>query len=395
MPNRFTVHTIRIPKAQSGKEVLWTLGIGCFVGYFLAAAINHLVLTMLAGVAGNPKIERSDVSIALAWIGAVWGPVSWAWLIASGEQRLRQDKYRARIRRLDRACEHPRATTRIPHRVFERNILTRGHSRARLFAELLRTPPGRVAVATNPESIQVERPISTDIGFEPIDLLNDPERVSLLATSAIEKIEQKGGKFLKSEIHTRPVRSALGLLFRLAFAVVVLASFGRKIAKGDIEGVIGGLIVLCCILGPLIISALFIDRRCWLVPGGLIFRRNALRGGGVVGGYVTARDSPLYLDDETDTGWVVLDGKVQRFQFIENGWWAVATGWISEARTPDPDEVSAFLGPNARLKTNRISVPSDDGVSASARTEVRGSRRSEQANNADPAGAETSHLSRR
>jgi hypothetical protein len=114
---------------------------------------------------------------------------------------------------------------------------------------------------------------------------------------------------------------------------------------------LGGVIIIALAMAfRAWVVPLFYEHRWWLVPGGLVCRGFRFWHRGVVVKMFTRADTPLFLDARDGTGSVLDGGRLRQFSYPEDDLPAVIAAWVSRARTPSLEEVSAFVGQQGSAK---------------------------------------------
>jgi hypothetical protein len=252
--------------------------------------------------------------------------------------------------RLKLLLSDPGASQRFPHRVVEHSLLRRMTSR-RLMSRLLgQFDPGVVVFLNGPTLKGGPQPQSNDVPFEPIDLEEDLDRLYWLFWLNVG--EQVESHQFDAQAENREDERGSESFWQVAKAFV--RAYGGLIPLVLLIGVVivrpsaTMIIVLILSMLPLItawLTLLFVERKWWLVPGGLIRREALLWRNEPRVTLHAPQHTPLIVDMRSGTGFLLDEGRTRRFPCQGLIAWVVIAGWISHARTPSVEEAVSFAGP--------------------------------------------------
>ena len=282
---------------------------------------------------------------------------------------------RDRLRRLRRALDHPQASLRLPHRVWELQ-LNDSNARFTPSARLtlaLRLPLGHTIVVNNTQPAKRVSPLL--LPFEPLRLKRDARQLAELAEADVT--DARTGCNEATPGRVRPLRSTEGggpvgrfsanlWGWRLA-GVFWLAAFGYIGFFFVTSSRTGAwaewpLLTIAALAAVVVVQAYLHRTQWWLAPGTLIYRRSRPWWWKARVGWARAESSTLVLHCATGTACLAAGGVAWGFTFARFSYRGLLAGWLSTARRPTPEEIMSFLGPDVEVDAELAPSAEDEGA---------------------------------
>ncbi len=345
---RTRIHQYRAPKLRRSWFFLLITALGTFVAYALAYAAFAMLCFVTIKTLSFPPPGYREVFPAFM---AIAGPILWIWFMWRLPHRI-EPHFQVRRRRLAAVEQHPQGASRFPHRVLEAAWYRRQGVSAAVASKLRRCPPGCVILVNYPGPGDTIPPIPADRAFEPVDIGDETELWALLELSQgapIPKTTPPEGADSSSDV--RPAwRRILGALWSvmsqtasvaglLFWPVLLLLEAWR--ADGLERAFYLGIILI--LVGIPVLRGLLVERRWWLVPGGLVYRENRVWRKRTELKLFTPATTPLLLNWWSDAGFVVDGPRIRRFECGELAAWVTVAAWRSPGRTPTLEELRVLL----------------------------------------------------
>gem|GEM_PF-2515678 len=316
-----------------------------------------VVLLLTAGIVFSFLVDPDDAPAWVYWANfafALCGPVLWAYWLSRWRWKRLMRVPPGRNKRLSRLSADERTANRLPHRLVEHHLRSTRFSR-RAWCRLLTGIPCQCIIIINGPKLSQEPQIAgTDIGFEPIHLIDDTERAAWYSLRSLETMG-RDVQWLHvalldasptSEIHCFFRRGLywLGLLFPVVWFVHDLYQ-GTFSPRNPVSWLP---VVLLAFDGFAIWYRLTCAIEWWLVPGGLIYRKPRPLKRTDRTGFVRANNSPFVLDWTAGVGYVREDEHGRRFPAPGMMALAVIFGWLSQAPPPTEEEAQCFVAGDTR-----------------------------------------------
>ncbi len=314
---------------------------------FISIAIIHSVMSRAfpSNYIGGVHVLFISVPLSIAL----------SLLIFSLHIRRVDEEYRrlrsTRWRRLRRIIERPELHFRYPHRLFEHAFYESPQIPFRRASFVRRCRAGDLILcnAFAPGDRLLPRP--NDIAFEPIDMLQERERI----TSYIQAVRRQFGRpprgdRPKTAIADGVSERTLVLIKNWVWRLLIVLGVAQciYIATRTFTGGWGPEVYLPAIaitLGVLaLVWRLFFERRWWLASGGIILREFRFWRSGMSVRLFTPETTPLVIDARSGVAYVVHRSNVLRFDCPGDTWWAVAAAWMSTATPPTLEQVRLYAG---------------------------------------------------
>ncbi len=256
---------------------------------------------------------------------------------------------RNRLDRLAKISKHPNGSTRLPHRQAESEMRRIRPTKARLKKALARIPPRHVLYLNYPLRPSSQLPTSNDVPFEPIDIAADDEQLNWLVTMNLESGPQlpefdqpkKKGRWPDG------IKALLAVIFRLLYILMMIGAIlggGYDLFFGKWSSESFAFLFYAAIFSGGFIIPLFVEKKWFLVPGGVVMRESRLWTRNDQINVYTPNTHGILFDAESRTV-ALLDGtRLYRFQSDEDVTWPTLAAWLSTARTPTDQEIHTFLG---------------------------------------------------
>lgn len=338
------VHRLYIPTDQNREWYLIILAAGIVFSWIFAYVL--LIVPILTFLDIDDELPRWAYMTAI--IGAFAGPILWVIGYSRFRHRRLMKKPFQRTERLKRLVLQSDTFVRLPHRVIEYLLRNRKSTPKKLQLLFQRIPSNSICIIEDHGNDTLGSLRVSSVSFEPVDITIDTKFIQDLIDLHSET-ETSGDNSNKEHSTTsyNPISSTLvkvrNIIISSTAAIVGYVSIIYNLIIHQNVGLT--VIILAVTLATSGYTyTLIINRRWWLVPGGLIYREDFAWRKGMRCSLITPDQSPLILDWRTGIGMVVDGGKVRKFSMGEHARWLVAAGWISQARTPTLEEVQSFLG---------------------------------------------------
>jgi hypothetical protein len=336
-PQPIRVLRIRMPNQETRMLLAFALAIGSILAWILICLYSLYLAQLLITSALLPNTLEYAIPVCLAFMGVgllFIGFFSWD----------RRQQYKSRIlrrTRLERMTADPRAFVRFPHRHLE---LLYHHRKVRWKAirSLLARMPARTVVLVDCPTKSRNFPVATQF-FEPIDILEDMGSLFGILNGTIDfhgnsDTDSSGST---SRIVSRIIAVVLSILF-VNFMIWAAYKFYLFAIGNGTTGAWLSAMMLCFFLG-FVVWLILRQRNWYLIPGGLVRVEQKLwkKQSDVI---LSCPDSsPLLLYFAEDQGFVVASSEILEFYFDEMEGLAILSGWLSTARRPSLEEITAFV----------------------------------------------------
>lgn len=345
------IHRIWTPNARSSVFVLLLLAVGIIISWVFLLVL--LFVFIQAAVGWDVDLPGwLPVSVCIA---ALSGPVALLFLQDKIRHRRLMRRPRYREERLRHLAENPLTRTRFPHRLVERALRTWGRPIRNCNETLQEIESSNLIVVNAATRSANIRPVPTDIAFEPIDLSRDFERC---AWFTVQNLEAQGCNIEDEVEKDREKRSKLQSIWLVVHPWTTYAIYMFVVSFGVYATLISrdqwqwqiyiAALAIACVLLPRILPSVW-GAQWWLVPGGLVLRRQRSWRRSDIIEFFASNKSALMLEARRGYGLVSTGSRVRRFRFDRRTGWAILSGWISVAPRPTNDEILTFFGPHSDL----------------------------------------------
>ncbi len=331
---------IYVPTLRNSILALFVLSVGVIVSGAVGSILPVVTYLLISG--GNSTPPTAVVVFCV--IGCFAGSVGYGYL---HQRFLHYRLYRSTALRTDRLralFDDNRLLHRLPHRWLEHQLPQPFHSPRKL-RKAVKKLNLRTTIVVSERRGDGVPPFFRSIPFEPVSVDSEDERVLLLRWQHWSKEGSPcacdGHRCKKKQklfVRTKHLNINLSeLLTGIPGLVVAIYGLFANRVWLMLVGVI-------CSQGSVRLLRLFNDNQWWIVPRGLVNRRDRIWPQGVHLLRVTSADSPLILDARDRTALVKVDQKINLVYCSDSAFSLLLAAWISEARPPTNEELESLLG---------------------------------------------------
>ena len=353
MGARIRLRDITWPRRKTSVVVIIFQVIISLLSVVVSLLVGILVFDFVRGRV--PSGWEGPVAVASA-LGVIVGLTALGFYIIEWErlEGVRRRRW-LRWKRLCRLVTWPDALARCPHRVFEHAVLKTGSLSKAVKRVGKLTPPGFVIVGRgvpNDVPYWLGWPRRMDTPFEPIDY-TDGEMLGWLAVLNWEEEDTWEAEFLAgiSDANLSPRirnrrqawRGALGSIWNVFWLLFFVGQLVRAIRSGSWAPTL----VVLAIFIPGVVIPLVIEKRYWIVPGGLARRVGMLWRQKPRLEFFSPADTTLVIAWDKGEVMAVRHGRIHKFMLEDAGPYALLAGWLSTAPTPSEAQLQGLLNPSA------------------------------------------------
>ncbi len=342
------IHQVHTPALQRSALYLVATAFGVLVAYLISCLLFMALFMVMRKYLGFPS---DSTGFAISLFTATLGPVLWIWFMSRPPYKS-SARFRLRGQRLTAVQRHPQGTNRLPHRILEAEWHRKHQVASATAAKLRLCPPVSVILTDFPAPGEAIPVITADRTFEPVDITDGTELMRLFEVAMADLLRKADDEPPAADTdHSVPwwrfilgnLRSCLAQLSAVAALLVWPGyMFYRAWASAGMERAFY-LAVVLALVGIPVLAGLLVERRWWLVPGGLVYRENRLWRKKAELKLFTPATTPLLLCWRVQKGFVVDGAKVRPFRCSELAAWVAVAVWLSRARTPTLAELQTLL----------------------------------------------------